>query len=201
MAFDISQRFVALATILSALAVTACEVQNRSKNSFNAIDITGADYGKDFRLSDPTGKPRTLADFQGKAVLMFFGFTHCPDVCPTTLADAAKVVKSLGPRGDRVQVLFVTLDPKRDTPKVLAEYVPAFHPSFLGLYGDEATTRKTAKDFRVFFEQRPGSTPDNYSIDHTAGTLVFDPQGRLRLFVNNGMAPDKIAADISKLLK
>ncbi|MBA2689414.1 MAG: SCO family protein [Burkholderiales bacterium] len=195
-----SKPSVALTVVLLCLALAACDLAQNRSSGFNAIDITGADYGKDFRLSDASGKTRTLADFRGKAVLLFFGFTHCPDVCPTTLADAAKVVKTLGADGERVQVLFVTLDPKRDTPAVLAQYIPAFHPGFVGLYGDEATTRKTAKDFRIFYEQRPGSTPDSYSIDHTAATLVFDPQGRLRLFVNNGMAPDKIAADIRKLL-
>ena len=183
------------------VALAACDmVQGPPKSSFNAVDITGADYAKDFRLTDHTGKVRTLADFKGKVVLLFFGFTHCPDVCPTTLADAAKVVKSLGKDGERVQVLFMTLDPKRDTPEVLAKYVPAFYPGFLGLYADEAGTRQTAKDFRVFFEKQPGKTADDYSIDHTAGTLVFDPQGRLRLFINYGAMPDKIAVDLKKLL-
>lgn len=190
-----------LAPLLCVVFFSACDqLQSPAGKSFNAVDITGANYGKDFRLTDHTGTTRTLADFRGKAVLLFFGYTHCPDVCPTTLADAAKVVKSLGKDGERVQVLFMTLDPKRDTQQVLAQYVPAFNPRFLGLYADEAGTEKTAKDFRVFYEERPGSTPDNYTVDHTAGTLVFDPQGRLRLFINYGMAPDKIAADLGKLL-
>lgn len=191
-----------LLALLFALLLAACDlVQRPSKSVFHAIDITGADYAKDFSLTSPDGKARTLADFKGKVVLLFFGYTHCPDVCPTTLADAAKVVKRLGAAGARVQVLFVTLDPQRDTPAVLAKYVPAFNPGFLGLYGDEAATRRTAKDFRVFYEQRPGSAPDSYSFDHTAGSLVFDPQGRLRLFVSYGMVPENIAADLAKLLK
>lgn len=196
-----SRLLVAFITILFAVVLAACDMLHKQPtSSFNAIDITGADYAKDFSLTDPTGKVRTLADFKGKAVLLFFGFTHCPDVCPTTLADAAKAIKTLGADGPRVQVLFVTLDPQRDTPKVLAQYVPAFNPEFLGLYGDEAKTRQTAKDFRIFYERRPGSTAEDYSLDHTAGTLVFDPQGRLRLYMNYGMAPDKMAADLRKLL-
>ena len=175
-------------------------VQSIAKSGFNAVDITGADYAKDFRLSDPTGKTRSLTDFNGKVVLLFFGYTHCPDVCPTTLADAAKVLKNLGKDGERVQVLFVTVDPKRDTPEILSKYVPAFNPTFLGLSGDDTATRKTAKDFHIFYEYRPGTSPDNYTVDHTAGTLAFDPQGRLRLFINYGMAPEKITADLRKLL-
>ena len=186
---------------LFTLAVSGCDwVKSNPPSGFNAIDITGADYASNFQLTDHAGRVRTLDDFKGKAVLLFFGFTHCPDVCPTTLTDAAKVIRDLGRDGERVQVLFVTLDPKRDTPEVLAQYVPAFNPGFLGLYGDEAATRKTAKDFRVFYEERPGASPGNYSIDHTAGTLVFDPKGRLRLFINYGMAPEKITADLRRLL-
>jgi protein SCO1/2 len=195
-------RWITLLMALSlVVALAACDlVSSPAKNTFNAVDITGADYAKDFHLTDHTGKARTLADFKGKAVLLFFGYTHCPDVCPTTLADAAKMIKALGADGQRVQVLFVTLDPRRDTQEVLAKYVPAFGKDFLGLYTTEAGTRDTAKDFHIFYEERPGATPDSYSVDHTAGTLVFDPHGRLRLYVNYGMAPDKIAADVKKLL-
>ena len=190
-----------LAALCAALLLLGCDLAaGPAKGTFNAIDITGADYGRDLRLTDHTGKPRTLVDFKGKVVYLFFGFTHCPDVCPTTLADAAKVIKQLGKDGGEVQVLFVTVDPKRDTPEVLAKYVPAFNPTFLGLYGDEAATRATARSFRVFYEIRPGTTPDNYSVDHSAGSYVFDRDGRLRLFVNYGMAPDKLAADVKKLL-
>ena len=190
-----------LAALCAALLLLGCDLAvGPAKGTFNAIDITGVDYGRDLRLTDHTGKPRTLVDFKGKVVYLFFGFTHCPDVCPTTLADAAKVIKQLGKDGGEVQVLFVTVDPKRDTPEVLAKYVPAFDPTFLGLYGDEAATRATARSFRVFYEIRPGTTPDNYSVDHSAGSYVFDRDGRLRLFVNYGMAPDKLAADVKKLL-
>jgi protein SCO1 len=178
------------------VALTGC---GGSGVQFKNVDITGADYGKDFSLMDHTGKTRTLADFRGKAVLMFFGYTHCPDVCPTTLAELKTVKEQLGPDGERVQVLFVTLDPERDTREVLARYVPAFDPTFIGLRGDAGATAKVAKDFKVFYQKVPGSRPDNYSMDHTAGSYVFDPQGRLRLFVREGN-PANLVSDVRVLL-
>jgi protein SCO1 len=178
-------------------ALTGC---GGSGTQFKNVDITGADYGRDFSLIDHTGRTRTLADFRGKAVVMFFGYTHCPDVCPTTLAELKTVKSQLGPDGDRLQVLFVSVDPERDTQDVLAQYVPAFDPSFLGLRGDAAATAKVAKDFKVFYQKVPGSKPDNYSVDHTAGSYVFDPQGRLRLFVRHGNAAN-LAADLRLLLR
>ena len=169
---------------------------------FSGIDITGAEgYANDFRLTDHDGKTRTMADFRGKVVAMFFGYTQCPDVCPTTMSDLRKVMQQLGPDADKVQVLFVTLDPKRDTPAVLAKYVPSFHPSFLGLYGDAAATEKTARDFKIFYREQPGKSPESYTLDHTAGTLVFDGKGRLRLFHNYGLSPEAIASDFKLLLK
>lgn len=168
---------------------------------FKSTDITGVDYGRTLALTDHTGKPRSLADFSGKAVVLFFGFTHCPDVCPTTLADMAQVVRALGPLGERVQVLFVTVDPERDTPEKLAQYVPAFHPSFLGLRGDLEATRAVAKEFKVYFEKRPGTTPGEYSVDHSAQSYVIDPQGRLRLFVRHERIGEDLAADLRTLLE
>jgi protein SCO1/2 len=185
--------------LFATVCLVACDAGS-AKPSFNAIDITGADYARDFALTDHTGKLRRLADFKGKVVILFFGYTHCPDVCPTTMADLAKVAKQLAADAASVQVLFVTLDPRRDTPELLSQYVPAFNPSFLGLYGDEAITKKTAKDFRVFYEMRPSTSPGEYTVDHTAGAFVFDREGRLRLFLSYGMAPEKIAADTKKLL-
>jgi protein SCO1 len=132
-------------------------------------------------------------------VVMFFGYTRCPDVCPTTLAELKAVKEQLGGDGKRLQVLFVTVDPERDTQRLLANYVPAFDPSFLGLYGDSATTARVAKDFRVFYQKSPGKTPGGYTVDHTAGSYVFDPQGRLRLFVRHGNAAN-LAADVRILL-
>ena len=168
--------------------------------SFKNTDLTGADYGKDFSLTDHAGKARTLADFRGKVVVMFFGYTRCPDVCPTTLAELKAVKDQLGEDGKRLQILFVTVDPERDTQKLLADYVPVFDPSFLGLSADPAATAKVAKDFRVFYQKVPGRTPDGYTVDHTAGSYVFDPQGRLRLFVRHG-SPASFVADVRALLR
>ena len=167
---------------------------------FNNVDITGADFGKDFRLNDHAGKVRQMTDFRGKVVVLFFGYTHCPDVCPTTMGEFALVMRELGNDAGRVQVLFVTLDPERDTPALLAQYVPAFNPAFLGLYGDAAATRDTAKAFRIFYEKQPGKTPDSYTLDHTAASYVFDREGRLRLFVRYGQKGAELVADIRKLL-
>jgi protein SCO1/2 len=170
------------------------------KPTFNSVDVTGAEFGRALALTDHAGKPRTLADFKGKVVAVFFGFTRCPDVCPTTLAEMKLVKERLGPDGDRLQVLFVTIDPERDTPELLGKYVPAFDPSFLGLYGTAEETAKVAKEFKVFYQKAPGSSPDNYSMDHTAATFIYDPQGRLRLFAKHGMGADALAHDIKLLL-
>lgn len=166
---------------------------------FRTTDITGADYGKSLALTDHHGQPRTLADFRGKVVTVFFGYTQCPDVCPTALASMSQVVTALGPDGDRVQVLFVTVDPERDTPALLAEYVPLFDERFLGLYGTAEQTAATAKDFRVFY-RKSGDLEGHYTIDHSAGTYLFDPEGRLRLYARHGEDPAVIAADIKALL-
>ena len=191
-------RLFAILTVLLTVALSAC---SPSGPKFNNADISGAEYGKDFALTDHTGKSRTLADFRGKVVLMFFGYTRCPDVCPTTMGELKVVLKQLGEDAKRVQVLFVTLDPERDTQSLLAQYVPAFDPGFLGLYGDLQTTAKTAKDFKVFFQKVPGSRPDNYTMDHTAGSYVFDSQGRLRLFVRHGGSVEPLVADLRTLLR
>jgi protein SCO1/2 len=195
--FAAFRRFSLLAAL--ALAVAACGQQ---KASFRNVDIPGAaDFGKDFSLTDHHGKVRTIADFKGKAVVMFFGYTHCPDVCPTTMAELKAVVEQLGPDADRVQVLFVTVDPERDTQALLAQYVPAFDPRFVGLRpADEAALQKLAKDFKVFYAKVPGSSPNNYTVDHSAGSYVFDPNGKLRLFIRHGQGPEPIAHDLKQLL-
>ena len=169
--------------------------------SFHGSDISGAGYGRDFHLRDPLGVQRKLADFRGKVVLVFFGYTQCPDVCPTNLANMAMAMKQLGGDGDRVQVLFITVDPERDTPELLAQYVPAFDRRFLGLYADAAGTADTAAEFKVFYTKRPGATPDTYTVDHSAGTYVYDPQGRLRLYEKHGEKPENLASDIRLLLE
>jgi len=187
-----------LAALAAAAALGAC---GPAKPSFKSVDITGADFGREFRLTDHTGKARTLADFKGKAVVLFFGFTRCPDVCPSTLAEMKLVKEKLGKDGERLQVLFVTIDPERDTPELLAKYVPVFDASFLGLYGDANATARTAKEFKVFYQKAPGSSPDNYSMDHGAASYVYDAQGRLRLFVKPGQGPDALAHDLKLLLE
>jgi protein SCO1/2 len=169
--------------------------------AFEASDVTGSSFGHDFSLKDPSGKTRTLEDFRGKAVVVFFGYTQCPDVCPTTLATLAQAMKELGPDADRVQVLFVTVDPERDTPDLLSKYVPSFDPRFLGLWGDADATARTAKEFKVIYQKVPGATPGSYTMDHSAGSYVFDPKGRLRLFVSNGQGADVFAHDLRELLR
>jgi len=166
---------------------------------FKLTDVTGAGFGKELNLTDHNGKPRTLADFRGKVVTVFFGFTHCPDACPTTMVEMAQVMKDLGPLSDKVQVLFVTVDPERDTQKVLAQYVPSFHPSFMGLYGDAEATARAAKEFKIYYNKQP-SQGGNYSVDHSAGTFILDRDGRLRLFAQYGQGAAPILHDVRILL-
>ncbi len=168
---------------------------------FKSSDVTGAGFGRDFALTDAAGKPRTLADYRGKVVVLFFGYTQCPDVCPTTLAALAQTMKTLGADASRVQVVFVTVDPDRDTGELLASYVTAFDPSFVALRGDADATARTAKEFKILYQKQPGRTPESYTVDHSAGTFVFDPQGRLRLYVGNGQGPEVFAHDIRELLR
>ncbi len=185
--------FVALALLLAACSPDGPE--------FRSTDISGADFGKALALTGHDGKPRTLADFRGKLVVLSFGFTHCPDICPTTLADLASVMKKLGPDAARVQVLFMTVDPERDTPDVLSKYVPAFDPGFLGLSGDAAATQRVAKEFKIFYEKRPGGAPGAYSVDHSAQSFVLDAAGRLRLLVRHERIAQDLGEDLRLLLK
>jgi protein SCO1/2 len=194
-------RFPAVAILFAAmLALTACGEKSTPVQAFENTDITGLGYAQNFSLYDTDGKQRTLADFRGKAVVVFFGYTQCPDVCPTTMVEMAQVMKKLGPDADRVQVLFITLDPERDTAEVLRQYVPAFDQRFIGLRGDAAQTQKVAQDFKVFYQKVPGKLPGSYTMDHTAGTYVYDPQGRVRLFIRYGQPTDSIAHDLKILL-
>ncbi len=182
--------------LLMAALLAAC---GNEAPKFQLTDITGAGFGRDFQLTDHNGKPRTLADFRGKVVVIFFGFTHCPDACPTTMGELALVMKELGKDADRVQVLFVTVDPQRDTPAVMSQYVPAFHPGFLGLYGDADAIARTAKEFKVFHQKQP-LPGGGYSVDHSAGTYIYDTAGRLRLFAGYGQGAPKMLHDIRLLL-
>ena len=181
---------------LAALPLTGCDLGG--KVSFNGTDVTGADYGRDFRLPDPQGHERTLADFRDKVVLVFFGFTQCPDVCPTALARASEVKQLLGPDGERLQVLFISVDPERDTPEILNAYTAAFDPTFLALVGDPARLAETAKEFKVIYQKVP--TGSSYTMDHTSVTYAYDPQGRLRLKLMHDQTSLEVAADVRKLL-
>ena len=183
-----------IALLPFALTLAACKP---SPPPFKGIDLTGAAYGKDFRLTDPDGKERTLADFRGKVVLLFFGFTQCPDVCPTALTRAAMVKKLLGPLGERFQVIFVTIDPERDTAPVMRAYTAAFDPSFLGLYGSAERTRALADDFKVYYKKVP--TGGSYTMDHSTLSYAFDTAGKLRLALRHDQSAEDHALDLRQL--
>jgi protein SCO1 len=194
-------RAVAQAALVLATVVLLLAGCGPGTPQFRSSDVTGSAYGRDFALVDHTGKARTLADFRGKAVVLFFGYTQCPDVCPTTLATLVEAMRQLGPDAARVQVLFVTVDPERDTQELLATYVTAFDPSFAALRGDAEATARTAKEFKILYQKQPGRTPETYTVDHSAGNFVFDPQGRLRLYVGHGQGADVFAHDLRELLR
>ena len=186
-----------LTAFAASLALAACK---DAKPQFNAIDLTGADYAKDFHLPDTDGRMRSLADFKGKVVALFFGYTQCPDVCPTTMAELSDAKKQLGPDGDKLQVLFITVDPERDTPKVLKAYMANFDPTFIGLVPTPEQLAQVAKDFKVYYKKAEGATPTSYTMDHSAATYVYDPEGHLRLYARYGSGPQVMASDIRKLL-
>ncbi len=190
-----------IALLAVALLLAACTKTEAPAQKFSLRDITGAPWGKDFHLTDHNGQPRTLADFKGKAVVLFFGYANCPDMCPMTMHRLSQAMERLGTDAERVQVLLVTVDPKRDTPEILKQYVPAFYPTFLGLYGDEQTTEQTAKEFKVFFQKQKPDANGFYTVDHMGPAYIFDPQGRLRLFVSDEHSPDAIAEDLRTLLR
>ena len=188
------------ATVLLAAALAGCQPKAAPAHKFNAVDLTGAQYARKFDLPDFDGKERTLADFSGKVVVVFFGYTQCPDACPTTMAELAQVKKLLGADSPRLQVVFISVDPDRDTAPLLRNYLKNFGTDFIALRGDPTQVKAVAREFKVFYEKVPGTAPDNYTIDHTAGTYVFDTQGRIRLFGRNGMEPEQLAADVKALL-
>ena len=194
------RRIIVTMAACGGLAACSPPPDGGAGGGFVGTDITGAQYGQTLKLTDHLGAPRTLADYRGKVVTIFFGYTQCPDVCPTNLINMAEVMRQLGPDADKVQVLFITVDPERDTQALLAQYVPAFDPRFVGLYGDVPTTQAVARDFKVFYQKQGDTAGQAYTVDHSTGTYVFDPQGRLRLYVKHGEKPDAIAADIRKLL-
>jgi len=195
------KRIVAAPVLALALALGGCDpLAGSGKPSFHGTDVTGMEAGSALRLDDAEGKPRTVADFRGKVVAVTFGYTDCPDVCPTTLHDWAEAMKKLGPNASRVQFLFVSVDPARDTPARLRAYVHGFDPRFVGLRGDAKATDAAAKDFHVYVETQPGKTADTYTVNHSSQVFVFDPAGKLRLMEGAGTSPADIAADVRALL-
>jgi protein SCO1/2 len=190
------------AAALVGVSLGACDASNKpvQKLQFKGTDITGANYGRSLKLTDQDGRERTLADFKGKVVVVFFGYTQCPDVCPMTMLELAQVKKSLGKEGERLQGVFITIDPERDTPTVLKNYMASFDPTFVALRGTVEQTQAVAKEFKVYFVKVPGRTADSYTMDHTAGSYVLDTDGRVRLFVRYGGGAEALTADLKTLL-
>jgi protein SCO1/2 len=187
--------------VLVAMAVAGLSACSPDKLQFKSIDITGADYARDFTLTDHDGQARSLKDFKGKVVVVFFGFTQCPDVCPTALADLAQVKRQLGPLGERLQGIFISLDPERDTPEVLKAYMGNFDPGFLALRPTLAQLPEVAREFKIFYKKNEGKTPGSYTLDHSAGSYVFDTSGKVRLYSRSGAGPELLTSDIALLLK
>jgi protein SCO1/2 len=189
----------ALLTLAAPLLLAACA--RESKAQFKAVDITGADYARDFPLPDTEGRMRSIKDFRGKAVVVFFGYTQCPDVCPTTMTEIAEAKKLLGAQGAKVEGVFITIDPERDQPQMLKAYVSNFGPDLVALRGTPEQTQVVAKDFKVFYRKAAGTTPANYSMEHSAASYVFDPEGKLRLYVRYGGGAQALADDLKLLLE
>ena len=185
-------------SMLAAVCVAACSPS--TPPAFKGVDLTGAEYARKLSLSDQDGHTRTLGDFKGKVVVLFFGYTQCPDVCPTTMAELAEVKRSLGADGDKLQGVFVTIDPERDTAALLKAYLASFDPSFVALRGSDEQTKATAKEFKVFYAKVPGKAEGSYTMDHTAASFIFDTQGRVRVFTRYGSGAQAMADDIKVLL-
>jgi protein SCO1 len=182
-----------LATVLAACS--------QDKPAFKGVDITGADYAQGWMLADHNGQVRTLKDFAGKAVIVFFGYTQCPDVCPTSMQELAEVKRLLGADGDRLQGIFITVDPERDTTELLKAYMANFDPSFVALRPSAEQLPKVTKDFKIYYKKVEGKTPTSYTMDHSAGSFTFDPQGRVRLYNRYGGGAQALADDVKILLK
>jgi protein SCO1/2 len=196
----LSRRRTLLKSVTAVLAAAALSACGPDKLQFKSIDITGADYAKDFKLTDHNGVPRSLKDFKGKVVVVFFGFTQCPDVCPTALAELAEVKRKLGSQGDRLQGIFISVDPERDTEEVLKAYMANFDPSFLALRPTMAQLPEVAKAFKIYYKKSEGKTAGSYTMDHSAGSYVFDPEGRVRLYTRYGSGAEALASDVALLL-
>lgn len=193
-------RRVALTLCAALLLLAGCDKAAAPAAPFKSVDITGADYGRDFPMPDLDGRPRSVADFKGKVTVVFFGYTQCPDVCPTTMSELAAVKKQLGADGDKLQAVFITIDPERDTAEILKAYMGSFDPSFVALRGTPEQTLELTKSFKAFFRKVSGKEPGSYTMDHTAGAYVYDPQGRLRLFVRYGQPVEAWVSDLKQLL-
>jgi protein SCO1/2 len=187
--------------ILITFAATLLAACGKPQPQFNSVDVSGAKYGKDFHLPDTDGRMRSMADFKGKVVALFFGYTQCPDACPTTLAELSEAKKLLGAQGDKLQVVFVSVDPERDTPQLLNAYMANFDPTFIALRPSADQLAQVANDFKVYYKKAEGGDAKNYTMDHTASTYIFDPQGQLRLYARYGSGPQPLVADIRKLLE
>jgi protein SCO1/2 len=194
--FTFSRRW--LLSFMAVLALTACSPE---KPSFNSIDITGADYAKGFTLTDHNGQSRSLSDFKGKVVVLFFGYTQCPDVCPTTMTELVEVKRLLGPDGDKLQAVFVTVDPARDTTELLKAYMTNFDSTFVAFVPTADELADLAKHFKIYYKKQAGKTPTSYTMDHSAGSYVYDTQGNLRLYSRYGAGVQMLAQDIQTLLK
>ena len=192
------KRWLVAVCTLAMFGLVGC--QPAAPPAFQATDITGANFAREFKLTDHNGAVRTLADFKGKVVAVFFGYIHCPDVCPTTLSDFSAALKQMGPLAEQVQVIFVTVDPQRDTPGLLKQFVPAFNPGFLGMYTDTEGLKQLAHEYKVVYQKSSVKGANNYLIDHSAGTYIYDPQGRLRLLLPYGSSPETIVHDLKILL-
>jgi protein SCO1/2 len=192
---------VLAATLVAAATLTGCDrASSPSKSAFKSLDITGASYGRELSLTDPDGQRRTLGQLQGKLAVVFFGYTQCPDVCPTTLTNLAEAQRLMGPDGDKLVGVFVSVDPERDKPALLKDYVGSFSPQWLGLTGTPDEVAAAAKEFKVFYRKVPGKTETSYTVDHTAASYVYDTRGRLRLYVRHATPPADMAADFKRLL-
>jgi protein SCO1 len=194
------RHLVFLALCGALLSACSDKPADATASGFSGIDITGADYATGFSLTDHNGQPRTLADFKGQVVVIFFGFTQCPDVCPTSMTELAQARQLLGPQGDKLQGLFVSIDPERDTPEIMKAYMASFDPSFLALYTAPDALPELAKSFRIYYKKVAGSTPTSYTMDHSAGSYVYDTRGRVRLYHRYGSGAPALAGDVKKLL-
>ena len=185
---------------LSLCATGLLGACSEKKAEFRGVDVTGAEYARDIPLTDHNGQPRHIKDFAGKVVVVFFGYTQCPDVCPTSMSELAEVKRSLGADGDKLQGIFVTVDPERDTPEMLKGYMASFDPSFIALRGTPEQLVAVAKDFKIYFKRVDGQTPTSYTMDHSAGSYVYDTKGRLRVYHRYGAGAQSLAADVRALL-